>query len=106
MGSDKAEKKSVRVTIFNQPYALRTAGDPDELREVARTVDTLMSEVSAKGGFTDTSRVAVLTCLHLADRLRTLERELAALKKQIGQKSQEFATLLDSALHHHDSGSR
>jgi cell division protein ZapA len=91
------EKKSVRVTIFNQPYTLRTAGDPEEIHELARSVDALMESIGSKSGATDVSRVAVLACLHLADRLRALELELAALKRRVGQKSEEFSALLEQA---------
>jgi hypothetical protein len=42
--------------------------------------------------------VAVLACLHLADKLNGLERDLGALKQRIERKSEEFAVLLDQAL--------
>jgi hypothetical protein len=42
--------------------------------------------------------VAVLACLHLADRLRGIERELAHLKARVNDKSREFSVLLDSAI--------
>jgi hypothetical protein len=39
----------------------------------------------------------VLACLHLADRLKTVERELNELKQSVSHKSRDFASLLDQA---------
>ncbi len=98
MGSGQTDKNSVRVTIYNHPYTLRVAGDPAQVEELARQVDSLMESIASRGGNTDGSRVAVLACLHLADRLRSVERELAVLKQRIDEKSERFALLLDQAL--------
>jgi cell division protein ZapA len=57
----------------------------------------LMGEVAQGAGNVDGNRVAVLTCLHLADRLRGLEHELADLKAQVDRKSRQFSLLLDRA---------
>jgi hypothetical protein len=40
----------------------------------------------------------VLACLHLADRLHALERDLTSLKKRVDRKTEEFAGLLERAL--------
>jgi cell division protein ZapA len=98
MDSSDSEKKSVRVTIFNQTYTLRTSGDDREIQELAGTVDDLMQSIASRTGNTETSRVAVLACLHLADRLRAIERELATLKQRVDQKSERFSTLLERAI--------
>jgi hypothetical protein len=37
-------------------------------------------------------------CLHLADRLRTLERQLAGLDERVRRKSEELSLLLDQTL--------
>jgi cell division protein ZapA len=93
-----SEKSTVRVTILGQSYTLRAQGDPKEVEELARSVDDLMHNIAAKSPNADSSRVAVLACLHLADKLSSLERDLGALKQRIERKSEEFAVLLDQAL--------
>jgi cell division protein ZapA len=98
MDSGGSEKKPVRVIIFNQAYTLRTSGDSRETEELARFVDSLMDGIASKTGDAEASRVAVLACLHLADRLRTLEGRFAKLKQSVDEKSDEFAVLLDQAL--------
>ena len=92
------EKQSVQVTIFHQTYTLRAVSDEREIQELADSVDQLMASIAAKSANPDSLRVAVLACLHLADRLRTLERELAQLRQQVDQKSQQFRRLLDQAI--------
>ena len=91
------QRKTVRVTIFNQNYSLAAAGD-DDVESLARSVDDLMHNVAQRAGVSDPARVAVLTALHLADRLRGLEQELSSLKERVDHKSREFALLLDKAI--------
>ena len=92
------DKQAVQVTIFHQTYTLRTADDEGEIRELADSVDELMATIAAKSANPDSLRVSVLACLHLADRLRTLERELGQLRQRVDQKSQQFRLLLDQAI--------
>ncbi len=98
MDSVGAGKKPVRVTIYNQSYTLRSSGDPGEIEELARLIDDLMAGIASKTRDADPSRVAVLACLHMADRLRSLEKELTALRERVDQKSREFSLLLERAL--------
>jgi cell division protein ZapA len=67
------------------------------MESLAHAVDELMSEIAQRAGNVDGNRVAVLACLHLADRLRGLERELADLKARVDRKSRQFSLLLDQA---------
>jgi cell division protein ZapA len=91
-------KSSVRVTILGQAYTLRAQGDPKDVEQLADSVDALMHAIAAKSPNADSNRVAVLACLHLADKLATLERDLGSLKERVERKSEEFAELLDQAL--------
>lgn len=95
-------RKTVRVTIFNQSYTLVATEDPGEVEELAQTVDDLMTEIAQRAGTNDPTRVAVLACLHMADRLRGIERELAALKSRVDEKSRHFSLLLERAAGAHE----
>ena len=90
-----ADKQTVRVTILSRPYTLRTTGDPHELEEAAASVNEVMLAIAAKAPNADSTHIAVLACLHLADRLRMLEHELSTLKERVDRKSGEFAAMLD-----------
>lgn len=92
------DKKTVRVTILNQTYTLQTSDEPSDVEAAAQRVDEVMTSIAARAGNLDSSRVAVLACLHIADQLRTLERELESLKGRVDAKSKQFSVLLDRAI--------
>jgi len=98
MESTPPEKQSVRVTILSRPYTLLAKGDPREVEEVAASVNDLMLCIAAKAPNADSTRIAVLASLHLADRLRTLEGELLRLKERVDRKSGEFAEMLEQLI--------
>jgi len=92
------DKQAVQVNIFRQTYTLRAAGNEREVQELADSVDELMNAIASRSASADSLRVAVLACLHLADRLRSLERELNQLKQRVDEKSQQWGLLLDQAI--------
>ena len=92
------EKQAVRVTILSRPYVVRTSDDPREVEAVAASVDALMLSIASRAPTADSTHIAVLACLHLADRLRLLERDLTSLKERVDRKSTEFAALLDQLI--------
>ena len=57
-----------------------------------------MSSIARRAGNLDSTRTAVLACLHLADKLKSAETELAHLKNTVELKSRNFSVLLDEAL--------
>lgn len=95
MDNGSTEKQPVRVTILSRPYTLLAAGDPREVEELAASVNDLMLTIAAKAPNADSTRIAVLACLHLADKLRTLESDLNLLKQRVDRKSEEFAGMLE-----------
>ena len=98
MDSSSSEKQSVRVTILSRPYTLLATGDPREVEEVAASVNELMLSIAAKAPNADSTRIAVLACLHLADKLRGLQRDLYLLQQRVDRKSEEFAGILEQLL--------
>jgi cell division protein ZapA len=92
------ERKTVHVTIFNQPYTLAVCGETGEAEALAHSVDQLMTDIARQAGNVEGSRVAVLACLHLADRMRGLEQELSDYRSQVGEKTRQFTFLLDEAI--------
>jgi cell division protein ZapA len=96
MDGSAPEKKPVRLTIFNQTFTLRVDGDPDELLRAANEVDELMSTI-ARSGNMDAVRVAILACLHLQDRVGSLQEEIEKLRG-IETRTRELARLLDEAM--------
>lgn len=88
-------RQSIRVHIFNQTYTLLADdADADALQEAAHQVDDLMTSIASRASSGDSARVAVLACLHLADKLRAAENKLKAIE----DKSEQIASLLEEAL--------
>jgi cell division protein ZapA len=87
-------RQAVRVQIFNQSYSLLVDGDPGEVQEIAHQVDELVASIANRTASSDSTRVAVLACLHLADKLRAAEKQLQLFE----DKSGRIATLLEEAL--------
>jgi cell division protein ZapA len=81
-------KQPIKVTIFNSPYSLLAQGDPQELIDAAQTVDDLMHSIASRSSTADTTRIAVMACLHLADKLRRHDKDLKA-------RTGEIVALLD-----------
>jgi len=92
------ERQQVRVTILSRPYTLLATGDPRETEEVAAEVNDLMLSIAAKAPNADSTRIAVLACLHLADKVRTMERDLNRLKDRVDRKSEEFSQMLEQLI--------
>lgn len=93
-----SDKQTARVTILSRSYALRTSGDPKEVEKLAAGVNDLMLAIASKAPNADSTHIAVLACLHLADRLRELERDLATLQDRVDRKSTEFADMLEQLI--------
>jgi cell division protein ZapA len=95
METSGPEKQPVRVTILSRPYTLLATGDPREVEEVAASVDALMLSIAAKAPNADSTRIAVLACLHLADKLRLIEKEVEELRQRKDSRSGEYAAMLE-----------
>src|SRR5215471_11724300 len=93
-----AGSNTVRVTIFHQQYTVSASGEAGEIESLAQEVDDLMTSIAQRAGNIDASRVAVLACLHLADRLRSIERELSELRTRVNDKTRQFSVLLDRVI--------
>ncbi len=98
MASSDSHKQTVRVSIFNQTYMVSTGGDPREIEELAAEIDDLMLSIARRTGSLDSARTAVLACLHLADRLRSAEREVEAVRDSLFHKTRDLALMLDQVL--------
>jgi cell division protein ZapA len=92
------DAQTVRVTIFHHQYSVSATDDSGAIEDLAREVDELMVSIAQRAGNVDATRVAVLASLHLADRLRGIERELKALQTRVQEKSREFSLLLDQVI--------
>ena len=97
MQADTVEKKPVKITVCGQTFTVLAPGDPADIIELAAQIDDTMTKIAVRSGHADSMRAAILTCLHLADRARTLERELEDVRNRIGDKVRRITEILDQA---------
>lgn len=88
----------VRVKIYDREYAIRTSGDPEQLRQLCLSLDKRMREVAEASGVVDTLKVALLAALCLADELSRTHAQLQKIDDTIGTRASVVSSLLDSFL--------
>jgi cell division protein ZapA len=91
---------SIRVSIFNQSYSLRSAdGDGEHVLRVARLVDERMRAVADGLAVHDVAKIAVITALNLADELEGLknfyETELREMLSRAQEEEKAAAAVLE-----------
>ncbi|QOY90236.1 cell division protein ZapA [Paludibaculum fermentans] len=91
MDAGSNEKKLVRVTIFQQPYTLRSSGESGDTEALAHAVDDLMNQIATRSAGADPTRVAVLACLHLADKVRQREQEYKLLRTRLEELDERLS---------------
>jgi cell division protein ZapA len=81
---------SVRVSIFNQSYSLRSAdGSGEHVLRVARIVDERMRAVADGLAVHDVAKIAVITALNLADELEGLKNFYEAELRDVLSRARE-----------------
>ena len=93
MGEDS--KQVTAVKISNQTYQVSSGGDPEYVKQLARYVDKVMTEVFENTSAVDSLKVAVLAALNIADERFAAQRQLETLDDTVTEKSEEMITLLD-----------
>ena len=93
MGEDS--KQVTAVKIFNQTYQVSSGGDPEYVKQLARYVDQVMTEVFENTSAVDSLKVAVLAALNIADERFAARQQLETLDDTVTEKSEEMITLLD-----------
>ena len=63
------KKNSVRVSILNEEYAIRSDAPPEHTRAVAAYVDSTIRRVLETGSVVETNRAAILAALQIAGEL-------------------------------------
>jgi cell division protein ZapA len=67
--------KSTRVQIFGSDYHVRGEADPEYIRSLAAYVDAKMHEIATDQSLVSSTKVAILTAIHIADELFQERRE-------------------------------
>ena len=92
-----AANGSVRVEIFDQGYNLRGT-DPDYILKLAEYVDSKMRAVAEQTHTVDSSRLAVLAALNIADEFHILRRKADGGTSDSSKRTRQLLSALDEVL--------
>src|SRR5687767_7730778 len=67
--------ETVRVTIFNQTYSLRSISGAEHVKGIARLVDDRMKQIASHLTTHDISKIAILVALNIADEMQSLKTQ-------------------------------
>ena len=100
--SHQSPARATPVTIMGSTYHLRGHEDQEYLLQLAKLVDGKMREVATATGTADSMKIAILTCLNLADDYIRANRDggTASGSPDADQQRRltQMVTLLDEAL--------
>jgi len=92
-----ATNNSVRVEIFDQGYNLR-GSEPDYIRKLAEYVESKMRAVAEQTHTVDSSRLAVLAALNIADEFHLLKRKAEGGSSDSSKRTRQLLSALDEVL--------
>lgn len=88
----------MKLEIFDQTYNLQAQGDESYLSELASFVDEKMRAVAESTRQADSTRVAVLATLNIADELFTLRKRLKKIEGPLRQRVERSIRLVEKTL--------
>ncbi|MBW2278567.1 MAG: cell division protein ZapA [Deltaproteobacteria bacterium] len=89
---------ATEVEIFGSVYHVRGEKNPEYLHSLAEMVDRKMREIGQHVSTVDTSKIAILAALNLADELVQSRTEQEGERAEIEAKVTVLAGELDEAL--------
>jgi cell division protein ZapA len=88
------KKHTVRVSILNEEYAIRTETSPEHTKEIARYLDQAIREVMSTGTVVESNRAVVLAALQITSDLFEARTWLDAAKNSMDGLSDFVRPLL------------
>jgi len=88
----------LELEILGQPYQVRVQGTEEWARQVAALVDGTMREIQRETRLMDTTKIAILAALNLADRLLTLRESERNLAEAAREATMDVNRILSEAL--------
>jgi cell division protein ZapA len=90
-------KKSVRVHIVGEEYAIRTERSPEVTRAVAEYVDRTIRGILEGGSVIETQKAAILAAMKITDELFQTREKSAELAESITALSADVRRMLPPA---------
>ena len=79
--------KSTSVQIFGSDYHVRSDADPEYIRDLAAYVDAKMQEIATDQSLVTSTKVAILTAIHIADELFQERRQREQSVNDIAERA-------------------
>ncbi len=92
-----AKKHTLRVTILNEEYAIRSDTPPEHARAVAEHLDQAIRKVMASGTVVESNRAVVLAALQMTAELFEARAALASTNESIATLGEYVRPLLPPA---------
>ena len=92
-------KEVIYIQILGREYPVDAgAGDALYINSLARYVEEKMEEIKQNTNIVDTSKIAVLAALNIADEFFRLKQSRESVNTEVEQKADEMISLLDAVL--------
>jgi cell division protein ZapA (FtsZ GTPase activity inhibitor) len=92
-----AKKHTLKVSILNEEYSIRSDTPPEHARAVAQYLDKAIRTVMSSGGVVETNRAVVLAALQITAELFEARNSLVATNDSIEALSDYVRPLLHPA---------
>ncbi|HET9333662.1 MAG TPA: cell division protein ZapA [Gemmatimonadota bacterium] len=89
---------TTRVTILDEPFAIRSEADAEYTRRVAGHVDRSLRELRAKAPSMEPFQAAVLGAMEITDELFRLRERVAELEGDVASRVAGLADAIGEAL--------
>lgn len=92
-----AKRNSVRVTILNEDYNIRSDTSAEHTRAVAQYVDRAIRQVMSSGIIVESNKAAILAALQIAGELFEARENTESLARSMQSLTEEIRHLLSNA---------
>ncbi|HEY9226763.1 MAG TPA: cell division protein ZapA [Gemmatimonadaceae bacterium] len=92
-----SKKHTLKVSILNEEYSIRSDTPPEHARAVAQYLDKAIRAVLASGGVVETNRAVVLAALQITGELFEVRSTLESTNESISALSEYVRPLLPPA---------
>jgi cell division protein ZapA len=83
--------KSTRVQIFGSDYHVRGEVDPEYIRTLAAYVDAKMQEIANDQSLVSSTKVAILTAIHITDELFQERRQRELTVNEVAERALQIS---------------
>lgn len=88
------KRNSVRVTILNDDYNIRSDASVEHTRAVAQYVDTAIRKVMSSGTIVESNKAAILAALQIAGELFEAREAAEELTKAMKELAEEITSVV------------